>query len=240
VSTLDRVRGRVHLPRRFRSASAAKGDVEIAWWLREWVPTLRAGGFNPPDVHDLLDGEPPSDTYEGRRWQQARAEVRRVLREANIDDPTFFDGKVVVDVGPGPLGFPDACPARVSIGVEPLAQRFADAGLLLDSDAIYLPAGAEAVPLLSGTVDVVVARNSLDHVDDPQAAIAEMRRLLRPGGTLILNFDVEHTPTAAEPHALDADDVRSWLGAMTVVYEDVWDHAHGEDGHAVVLVARQP
>jgi ubiquinone/menaquinone biosynthesis C-methylase UbiE len=49
------------------------------------------------------------------------------------------------------------------------------------------------VPLVSSTIDVIVARNSLDHVDDPRAAIAEARRLLRPGGTLILNFDVEHT-----------------------------------------------
>jgi ubiquinone/menaquinone biosynthesis C-methylase UbiE len=128
----------------------------------------------------------------------------------------------------------------VSIGVEPLAQRFADAGLLLDSHAVYLAARAEAVPLVSSTVDVILARNSLDHVDDPRAAIAEARRLLRPAGTLILNFDVEHTPTPTEPHALDADEVRSWLGAMTIEHEDVWDYAHGHDGHSVVLVARQP
>jgi SAM-dependent methyltransferase len=163
-----------------------------------------------------------------------------VLREANIEDPSFFDGKAVVDIGPGPVGFPDACPARVSIGVEPLAQRFADAGLLLRSHAVYLAARAEAVPLVSGTIDVIVARNSLDHVDDPVAAIAEARRLLRPGGTLILNFDVDHTPTNTEPHALDGDQVRTWLGAMAIEYEAVWDRPHGHDGHAVVLVARQP
>jgi SAM-dependent methyltransferase len=240
VSSLDRARARLRLRERFRSPAAIKGDAEIAWWLRTWDPVLREGGFSPPDVPQLLDGEPPADSYDGRRWQQARAEVRRVLREANIEDAAFFDGKVVVDIGPGALGFPDACPARVSIGVEPLAQRFADAGLLLDSHAVYLAARAEAVPLVSSTVDVIVARNSLDHVDDPRAAIAEARRLLRPGGTLILNFDVEHTPTPTEPHVLDADEVRAWLGAMNIEHEDVWDHPHGHDGHAVVLVARQP
>jgi hypothetical protein len=55
-----------------------------------------------------------------------------------------------------------------------------------------------------------------------------------------LNFDVEHTPTPTEPHALGADEVRAWLGAMSIEHEDVWDHPHGHDGHAVVLVARQP
>jgi SAM-dependent methyltransferase len=140
----------------------------------------------------------------------------------------------------GALGFPDACPARISIGVEPLAHRFADAGLTLSSDAIYLAARAEAIPLISGTVDVVTARNSLDHVDEPRAVIAEARCLLRPGGTLILSFPVDHTPTPSEPHALDAEQVRSWLHPMTTVFEDAWAHPHGHDGHAVVLVATQP
>jgi SAM-dependent methyltransferase len=194
----------------------------------------------PGDILELLPGEEPAPTYEGRRWQQAHAAVRRVLQESGIEDTNFFDGKVVVDIGPGALGFPDACPARISIGVEPLAHRFADAGLMLSSDAVYLAARAETIPLVSGTVDVVVARNSLDHVDDPRAVVDEARRLLRPGGTLILNFDVDHTPTATEPHALHADQVRSWLHPMAIVFENTWAHPHGHDGHAVVLVATQP
>ena len=232
-----RLRAKLRLRQRFRSADSIKGDVEIGWWQHQWDPVLRNGGFSPADAPALL-GEAPGETYEERRWQQARAEVRRVLQEAGIDDQGFFDGKVVVDIGPGVLGFPDACPARVSIGVEPLAQRFADAGLLLDSPALYFACGAERIPLVSRSVDVVLARNSLDHVDDPRAVVAEARRVLRPGGTLILNFDVDHTPTETEPHALDEAQVRSWLDGMRIVHEEAWDHSHGHDGHAVVLVAR--
>jgi SAM-dependent methyltransferase len=238
-SSLARLRRRLRLRQRWRPAAAIKGDAELNWWLSQWEPVIRDGGFNPGDVADLLDGEPAADTYDGRRWQHARAEVRRVLREASIEDPSFFEDKVVVDIGPGPLGFPDACPARLSIGVEPLAQRFADAGLLLDSHAVYLVTGAESIPLLSGSVDVVIARNSLDHVEDPSAAVAEARRILRPGGTMILNFDVRATPTPTEPHTLDAADVRLWLAPMTIVHEAAWEHGHGGDGHVVVLVARQ-
>jgi SAM-dependent methyltransferase len=178
-------------------------------------------------------------TYEGRRWQQARAEVRRVLSEAGIDDPGFFEGKVVVDIGPGPLGFPDACPARLSIGVEPLAEAYREHGLLLEgSDAVYLAVGAESIPLVSSSVDVAVARNSLDHVDDPVAVVSEVRRLLHPGGTLILNFDAGHQPTATEPHTLSVEQVRGWLDGMGIERQESLARPHGQEGEVVVMVAR--
>ncbi len=153
----------------------------------------------------------------------------------------FFNEKVVVDIGPGPLGFPDACPARTSIGVEPLAQAFADHGLLIpDSGAIYLDTGAEQIPLLDESVDIVLARNSLDHVENPEQALTEAQRILNPGGILILLFDVDHTPTAAEPHTLTTERVKSALSATTVVRERRWEaQPFGHDGHRVGLVAEK-
>jgi SAM-dependent methyltransferase len=240
MTGLRQVRARLALRQRFRDPVAIKNDAQLRWWVEQWHPVLLAGGFNPGDVPDLLDGETPADTYLGRRWQQARAEVVRVQREAAIADPAFFDDKVVVDIGPGPLGFPDACPARVSIGVDPLAERFAAAKLLLpDSKAVYLPAGGERIPLLSASVDVVLARNSLDFVDDPDAVLGEAQRLLRPGGTLIALFDVGSTPSPAEPHALTLERVRGALPAMNATHQDSWDEPFGHDGHRVVLVAEK-
>lgn len=227
------------LRRRFRGASASKHDEELGWWLETWDPVIRDGGLFPGDALEFLPEDAAEPTYLGRRWQQARAEVQRVVREAGLEDERFFEGKVVVDVGPGPLGFPDACPARVAIGVEPLARRFAEHGLLLaDSPALYLSTGAEQIPLLSDSVDVVLARNSLDHVDDPEQVLAEARRLLRPGGTVILNFDVGHSPTAMEPHTLTVERVKAGLEGLTIDYEHAVDGSHGHDGQTVVLRAR--
>src|SRR5215213_3748510 len=223
---------------RLRGSRPAKHDEELRWWLEKWDPVIRGGGLFPGDALELLDEASADATYLGRRWQQARAEVRRVVREAGLDDAIFFEGKVVLDIGPGPLGFPDACPATLAIGVEPLAQRFAEHDLLLpDSRALYLAVGAERIPLLSGSVDVVLARNSLDHVDDPEQVLREAQRLLRPGGTLILNFDVDHAPTATEPHTLSVERVKAAIHAMSIVYEQRWDHSHGHEGAAVVLRA---
>jgi SAM-dependent methyltransferase len=241
MSPLAGVRRRLRLRRRFRDPTAAKRDAELRWWLEQWDPVLREGGFNPGDAPAFLDGEEVAPTYLGRRWQQARAEVRRVLREAAIGDDAFFDGKVVLDIGPGPLGFPDACPARVSVGVDPLAEQFAQRGLLLpNSPAVYLATGAERIPLVSSSVDVVVARTSLDHVDDPAAVLAEVTRLLRPGGTAILNFDVGHAPTVTEPHTLTLETVRRGLSGLTVRHEARLNRPSGSSGDAVVVVARRP
>jgi SAM-dependent methyltransferase len=220
---------------------AADLDAELGWWLESWDPVIRDGGFNPGDVQEFLDpGEPTADTYDGRRRQIARAEVRRVLREAGIDDPRFFEGKVVLDIGPGPLGFPDACGAALSIGVEPLAERFAEAGLMIpDSRAVYLAVGAEQIPLVSGTVDVALSRNSLDHVRDPDAVVAEVHRLLRPGGTFILNVDLDHPATATEPHTFSVERVGQLLTPFEIERETIGERAHGHEGRSMVVVARR-
>src|SRR5205807_4189737 len=133
-------------------------------------------------------------------------------------------------------GFPDACPARVSIGIDPLAQRFAESGLLLpESPALYLSTQAEEIPLLSSSVDVLLARNSLDHVDDPEAVLAEAQRIVRPGGTIILNFDADHDPTATEPHTLTVEQVRGLLSECVIEREDLPGYSSGThpDGEAV-------
>jgi SAM-dependent methyltransferase len=241
TSAIHRARQRLRLRSRFRDPVVLKNAAQLRWWLEEWEPVIRSGGHQPGDALELLGEAEPAPDYLGRRWQQARAEVVRVAREADLGDTGFFAGKVVVDIGPGPLGFPDACPARISVGVDPLAARYAEHGLLLpDSPAVYLSAGAERMPLLTASADVVLARDSLDYVDDPEAVIREARRILRPGATLILLFDVDSVPSPAEPHTLTVARVRAGLAGMDIVREHHREHPFGHDGHSVVLVARTP
>ena len=106
-------------------------DAELRFWLEQWEPHIRSGLLFSPGGLELSGDAEVADTYEGRRWQEARAQVQRVLREAGIDDPDFFSGRVVLEIGPGPVGLPEACGASVALAVEPLADRMLDAGLLL-------------------------------------------------------------------------------------------------------------
>ena len=69
-------------------------------------------------------------------------------------------------------------------------------GLDLSAPALVLAAAhgvaalrgdAHALPLGDGTVDVVVAGEVLEHVSDWQGVVAELARVLRPGGTLVVD-----------------------------------------------------
>ena len=224
---------------RLRRLKRRGGDPgqELRFWVEQWDAHIRGGSLFSPHGLELIGETEVADTYEGRRWQEARAQVQRVLREAEIDDPGFFSGRVVLEIGPGPVGLPEACGAKVAVAVEPLAPRLDAAGLLLRGDAVYLATGAESIPVLDGSVDVVVARNSLDHVVDPAAVLAEVVRVLRPGGTLILNVDVDGEPTAEEPHAFTAAEVRRLVQPLRIERERSIPAPHGHMGRQLVVVA---
>ena len=49
-----------------------------------------------------------------------------------------------------------------------------------------LNAAGESVPLPSGTFDLILSHEVIEHVQDDRAAICEMTRLLRPGGRIVL------------------------------------------------------
>lgn len=55
----------------------------------------------------------------------------------------------------------------------------------------YIRGDAHALPVADGTFDLAYARYLLEHVADPGAVLAEMRRVLRPGGRVaVMENDV--------------------------------------------------
>jgi ubiquinone/menaquinone biosynthesis C-methylase UbiE len=92
----------------------------------------------------------------------------------------------VLDVGCGTGALLESLAARSreihGVDVSPDALRFcARRGL-----TCVALADALAVPFPSGHFDVITAIGIIEHLDDEAAFLAEMRRLLRPGGVLIL------------------------------------------------------
>lgn len=112
---------------------------------------------------------------------------------------SHYAGARILDVGCGPRGSLEwATMAFRRVGLDPLAGRYRRLGI--DAHAMeYVEAHSEAMPFADDTFDVVMSMNSLDHVVDACRTAAEMVRVVRPGGTILLLVDLDHEPTQCEP-----------------------------------------
>jgi len=101
----------------------------------------------------------------------------------------FFRGKAVVDLGCGNgrlgrLVIPDAA-AYVGVDLSEALLAFqVPEGAQARVDLVR--ASLERLPLLDASADVVLCWGVLHHVGDYRAAMREIERVLKPGGTLLL------------------------------------------------------
>jgi ubiquinone/menaquinone biosynthesis C-methylase UbiE len=142
------------------------------------------------------------------RWQEAqKAELdwwqnwRRLPFYANHSFASYWNNIVseligpagiakaqtIVEVGCGPHGvvrylFKDA---RLKIGTDPLLYKY-DERPRPDATTLYAAAIGEALPVGDGVADLVICINVIDHVMDAGEILREMRRVLKPGGLLLL------------------------------------------------------
>jgi SAM-dependent methyltransferase len=90
-----------------------------------------------------------------------------------------------------------------------------------DHHGVDLVADTSSLPVADGSVDLVLSVAVLEHVDNPAAQIAEMVRVLRPGGELFC-FMPFLQPFHAAPHdftRLTSAGLRNWFPNLEVVEE---------------------
>jgi len=141
------------------------------------------------------DYEWPEDEARSFLEQAATDARRRYPPIARLVAPLLAEGRVLVDLGCGPAmllpEIAEATPAARLLGVDPSRPMLRLATRVL-SDAPpgsygLLEGRAEAIPLRDGTVDVVVALKNLHEWEDARQGLAEVARVLRPGGVLVLS-----------------------------------------------------
>jgi ubiquinone/menaquinone biosynthesis C-methylase UbiE len=110
-------------------------------------------------------------------------------------------------------------PAREVLALEPAARLVTMARSAPRATGVpvnFLKASAEAIPLDNHSVDTIVTTWTLCSIPDAAAALAEMRRVLRPGGKLLF----------AE-HGLAPDaGVRRWQDRLTPVWRRIGGGCH--------------
>ncbi|OBF29183.1 class I SAM-dependent methyltransferase [Mycobacterium sp. ACS4331] len=101
-------------------------------------------------------------------------------------------GRTVLDVGGGPGYFADAFTARGLhyVGVEPDESEMHAAPTLERSAGSFVRASGMALPFADASVDICLSSNVAEHVREPWRMGAEMLRVTRPGGLVILSYTV--------------------------------------------------
>jgi colanic acid/amylovoran biosynthesis glycosyltransferase len=86
---------------------------------------------------------------------------------------------------------PDGLVVDLGCGAKPYSELFSGRYLGIDLLATHgdpdCLAWAESVPVRSGVAAVAVSTQQLEHVEDPRAVLTEARRILGPGGVLLLS-----------------------------------------------------
>lgn len=150
----------------------------------------------------------------------ARGNAATELQVVDIADLQETDTVLVVGPGPGVGLHAAAERAAVTVGVDPSeemlhasVERCAEQ---VRAGAVRVRVGtAEDTGLDTESVDVALSVNTVQLWDDRGAGLAELARVLRPGGRLVLSSHEKWLPVsrhelAAEVEAAGFVDVQTW------------------------------
>ncbi len=206
--------------------STIKYRNELSYWVEVVKTPEKVKGFPGPF----------EETYGG--WQRDRIKELQVFM--GLDEKAFkawTRKSSAVEIGAGP--YPSISEARWlrAVAVDPIADGYTAEGLLPKAakQVTYIASPGEAINLPSGFADIVVIENCLDHVADPAAVVAEIHRLLAPGGVMWLLVDLMDYSDEMHPNPFNKDRLDELLnrGGFDAVKDRVSDHkshpqAYGE------------
>lgn len=119
---------------------------------------------------------------------RASQRVRSMLEKEQRIEP---DARVL-EVGSGAHGLIFFFGTRRGVGLDPLAVQYAALFPQWQGRVSTVAAIGEALPFADHSFDIVLSDNVVDHAERPATILAEMTRVLAPGGLLYFTVNVHH------------------------------------------------
>ena len=102
-----------------------------------------------------------------------------------------FEGQRCLDVGCGPTGLVYFIRAARRVGLDPLADQYEQWNGHWGEPIELVHGEGESMPFNDHSFDAVFCVNCLDHTRDPAQVFSEIGRVLRPGGLLVFQVDLD-------------------------------------------------
>lgn len=138
-------------------------------------------------------------------WQYERGENTIAFYRERYTTEEMFRGKTVLDVGCGAAG---KTMYYASQGVEKIVGMDIVAHYKDEAEALarelgfadkfeFVVGDAAQTGFPENTFDTIIMNDAMEHVDRPDLVLAEVRRVLKPGGRLYVNFPPINHPFGA-------------------------------------------
>lgn len=168
------------------------------------------------------------------QWDSLRSSMfSDALRTIALERAGLHPESVVIDLGGGTGFLSEALAPQVAlvhlVDSSPEMQAVARQKLASFSNIQYHLTDGPAIPLPDESVDAVLANMYLHHIAEPILALAEIARVLRPGGRVVITDLDEHTHSWLREEQADIwlgfspQQVRDWMaqaGLVNLLVED--------------------
>ena len=153
---------------------------------------------------------------------------------------TYYAEKRVLDIGCGPRGSLEwADMTKQRVGLDPLVPQYLKLGAS-QHRMEYCAAYSERIPFPEDHFDIVTCLNALDHVNDFEKTIAEIKRVTKQGGLFLLSAEIDHPPTPTEPLVLTKETFKRLGPEFQVVSERYVGTPEDHDIHRAVMSGQPP
>jgi ubiquinone/menaquinone biosynthesis C-methylase UbiE len=142
--------------------------------------------------------------YELRWWQKRHKVINLSYLQKFADELMrdlsayikFDNSLKILEIGSGPAGIVTHLPGNVRIGIDPLENFYSsisEYSQYRDKNVKYFNTKGEKLEFENSYFNLVIIDNVLDHCEDPNLVISEVKRVLRNDGVIYFKQNVYHT-----------------------------------------------